>query len=172
MGEEISSGFDKEFLTITLLTVIAIFLVVALTFKSILIPTILVSIIQTAIFITTGSLGLLGDNVYFLALLVVQAILMGATIDYGILFASYFKEASEEQSDREALKRAYKGSTHTILTSASILFFVTGLLSIIASDPTIVQVLRALAVGTITSTVLVLFVLPSVLVFLRKIIAK
>ncbi len=172
MADEMSFSFDSEFLKITLITIVAIFLVVAITFKSAIIPVFLVTIIQTAIFLTTGVLGMLGDNVYFLALLIVQAILMGATIDYGILFTSYFREAGSETPVKEALEHAYHGSTHTILTSASILFVITGLLGVISKDPTIMQMLRALAVGTLSSTLLVLFVLPSVLVFARKLIVR
>ena len=170
MASEISHDFDSEFLTITLVTVISIFIIVALTFKSIAIPLILVSVIQTAIFLTTGALGLFGDNVYFLALLIVQAILMGATIDYGILFTSYFREKGSEVSTKEALDYAYNGSIHTIMTSASILFLVTGILSVIATDPTITQVLKALAVGTMSSTLLILFALPPILVLVSKLI--
>ncbi len=172
MAYEMSGSFDEEFLLITILTIVAIFVIVAFTFKSFLIPTVLVTIIQTAIFLTTATLGLLGDNVYFLALLIIQAILMGATIDYGILFTSYFRETDPDTPIKDVLKHAYKGSTHTILTSASILFCVTGLLGLVASDPTILQVCRALAVGTLTSTLLILFVLPSILVFMRKGITK
>ena len=172
MAEEISHGFNKEYITVTLIAIVAIFIIVAITFKSITIPIILVAIIQTAIFLSTGVLGILGSRVYFLSLLVVQAILMGATIDYGILFTSYFKEANKEHSLKDALKMAYKGSIHTILTSASILFVITGLLGLISSNSTILEVLRALAVGTFSSTLLILIVLPSILVLVKKIIIK
>lgn len=172
MAQELSKSFNQEYLMITLITILAIFTIVALTFKSIIIPSLLVFIIQTAIFITTGVLGLLGKNVYFLALLIVQAILMGATIDYGILFTSYFKENLKTLDLKTSLIESYKGSMHTILTSSSILFIITGFLGIITSDPTLIQVLRALAVGTMSATLLVIFVLPSVLILSHKILFK
>jgi len=172
MAEELSQTFDHEYLMITFITIAAIFCIVAITFRSFIIPAVLVFIIQTAIFLTSGVLGMVNDNVYFLAILIVQAILMGATIDYGILFTSYFREKIKTNDVKEALMQSYKGSIHTILTSASILILITGLLGIIPGDPTIVQVLRALAVGTISATLLVLFVLPSILVLTRKILFR
>ena len=172
MATEISSDFNSEFLMITLITIVAIFVIVALTFKSISVPVVLVSIIQTAIFITMGVLGISGDTVYFLAILIVQAILMGATIDYGILFTSYLKQENINLKIEDALDDAYHGSIHTILTSSSILFFVTGIISFFTTDSTITQILRALAVGTLSSTLLILFVLPSTLVLIDRWIRK
>lgn len=172
MASEASGKFDSEFLVITLITIIAIFIIVAFTFKSLAIPLVLVSVIQTAIFLTMGALSIFGGNVYFLAILIVQAILMGATIDYGILFTAYFREQCSTKPTKEALKSAYEGSIHTILTSASILFFVTGLLGLISSDPTLTQILRALSIGTLSSALLIIFVLPSILILINKVILK
>ena len=92
MAYEMSNSFDNELNLITILTMLAIFIVVLVTFKSIIIPTILVLIIQCAVFLTMGGLSLAKDNVYFIAILIVQSILMGATIDYAILYTSYYLE--------------------------------------------------------------------------------
>ena len=169
---EMASDFNHEYIIITIITIVAIFFIVALTFKSISIPLLLVVIIQNSIFITTGVLGLLGNNVYFLALLVVQAILMGATIDYAILFTSNYKEERKKAAIKASLKSAYKNSIHTIITSSSILVIITGLLGIISNDPTISQVLKAIAVGTASSTISVLFILPPVLILLDKLVIR
>ena len=59
--------------------------------------------------------------VYFIALLVVQSILMGATIDYAIVYTSYYIESREKLNVKESVKNAYNKSIHTILTSSSIL---------------------------------------------------
>ena len=92
MAYEMSQSFDNELNTITIITMIAIFIVVAITFKSITIPVILVLTIQTAVYLTMGILSIIGDNVYFISILIVQSILMGATIDYAILYTSYYLE--------------------------------------------------------------------------------
>ncbi|MCF7924488.1 MAG: MMPL family transporter [Candidatus Izimaplasma sp.] len=172
MSQELSESFNKEFILITLLTIVAIFVIVAVTFQSVAIPIVLVMIIQTAIFLSMATLGAFGSNIYFLALIIVQAVLMGATIDYGILFTSYFREAATHTSIKEAIEMAYEKSIHTILTSASILFSVTGLLGFISRNQTIYQLLRALAVGTASAAFLIIFVLPSILVLIHKYIIK
>ena len=93
MALEMSKSFDSELNTITIITMILIFVVVAVTFKSIIIPIILVLTIQTAVFTTMGILSIIGENVYFISILIVQSILMGATIDYAILYTSYYLES-------------------------------------------------------------------------------
>ena len=125
MAYEMSNSFNDELNYITILTMIAIFVVVAITFKSISIPAILVLIIQTAVYITMGYLSLLGGEVYFIALLIVQSILMGATIDYAILYTSYYLESRKTMDIKSAVINSYNKSIHTILTSSSILIPLT-----------------------------------------------
>ena len=101
MAYEMSKSFGDELNFITILTMVAIFVVVALTFKSILIPLILVLTIQCAVYMTMGFLSFSGDPVYFIALLIVQSILMGATIDYAIVYTSYYIEHRKEMDIKE-----------------------------------------------------------------------
>ncbi len=128
MNFEMEKSFGGEMLLITLLTAIAIFIVVAVTFRSLIIPVILVLIVQCGVYITVSIIGLQGYSIYYLALLIVQCILMGATIDYGILFTNYYREQRGLLDGKEALSAAYDGSIHTILTSASIMVLVTGII--------------------------------------------
>ena len=125
MALEMSKSFDDELNFITILTMIFIFVVVAITFKSALVPLLLVLIIQCAVFFTMGILSLMGGSVYFIALLIVQAILMGATIDYAIVYTSYYQEYRKKRDIKDALIEAYNHSIHTILTSSSVLIIVT-----------------------------------------------
>ena len=92
MTYEMQQTFDREMLFITLLTAVAIFIVIALTFRSFVVPAILVLLVQCGVYITVTIIGLQGYSIYFLALLIVECILMGATIDYGILFTNYYRE--------------------------------------------------------------------------------
>ena len=120
MVDEMEQGFDRELLVITLLTAASIFLVVALTFRSLAIPALLVLIVQCGVFLTVSAVGAFGGSMYYLALLIVECILMGATIDYGILYTSYYREMRRLMGVRDALAAAYRGSIHTVLTSGSI----------------------------------------------------
>ena len=170
MVAEMESGFGREQLLITLLTAVSIFIVVALTFRSLAIPAILVLIVQCGVFITVSALGTIGDSMYYLALLIVECILMGATIDYGILFTSYYREMRATLPVCEALIGAYKGSIHTILTSGTIMVLITAVIGPLFDNPTIEQIVRTLSVGCASAIFLIMFVLPGILALCDRIV--
>lgn len=163
MSYEMEQSFAGEMLLITLLTAAAIFLVVAVTFRSLLIPAILVLLVQCGVYLTVTLIGLQGYSIYYLALLIVQCILMGATIDYSILFTNYYLESRRAMGAKEALAAAYNGSIHTILTSGLIMVLVTGAVGYLFSDPTIEQICQTISIGALCATLLILFVLPGLL---------
>lgn len=171
MAYDISNTFDGEMNLITILTMIAIFVVVAITFKSCLVPFILVLIIQCAVFFTMGVLSLLGGKVYFIALLIVQSILMGATIDYAIVFTSYYREHRNKYDIKESLIRAYNSSIHTILTSGAVLIIVTLIVGNFASAIA-AKICTTISQGTMCSVLLILFVLPALLAICDRFICK
>ena len=172
MVAEMESGFGREQLIITLLTAVSIFVVVALTFRSLAIPAILVLIVQCGVFITVSALGTLGGSMYYLALLIVECILMGATIDYGILFTSYYREMRATLPIKEAIAAAYKGSLHTILTSGTIMVLITAVIGPLFGNPTIEQIVRTLSVGCASAMFLILFVLPGILALCDRVIVR
>ena len=171
MAYEMSQTFDDELNGITIITMIAIFIVVAITFKSITIPIILVLTIQTAVYLTMGILSIVGENVYFIAILIVQSILMGATIDYAILYTSYYLEHRKTEGIKESIIDSYNKSIHTILTSSSILIIVTLIIANFASAIA-AKICKTISEGTLCSTILILLLLPAVLAFCDKIIVK
>ena len=172
MVDEMESGFGREQLIITLLTAVSIFIVVALTFRSLAIPAILVLIVQCGVFITVSALGAIGGSMYYLALLIVECILMGATIDYGILYTSYYREMRATLSVKEAIVAAYKGSIHTILTSGTIMVLITAVIGPLFGNPTIEQIVRTLSVGCASAMFLILFVLPGILALCDRVIVR
>ena len=165
MVDEMESGFSRELILITLLTAVSIFIVVALTFRSLAIPAILVLIVQCGVFITVSSLGAIGGSMYYLAL-------MGATIDYGILFTSYYREMRATLSVKEAIVAAYKGSIHTILTSGTIMVLITAVIGPLFGNPAIEQIVRTLSVGCASAMFLILFILPGIIALCDKIVMK
>ncbi len=171
MAYEISKTFDNEMNLITIITMIAIFMVVMVTFKSIIIPTILVLTIQCAVYLTMGILSIAGENVYFIALLIVQSILMGATIDYAILYTSYYLENRRELGVKDAIIESYNKSIHTILTSSSILIIVTLIIACFASAIA-AKICKTISEGTLCSTILILVLLPAVLASVDRFIVK
>ncbi len=171
MAYEISQTFDKELNEMTIITMIAIFLVVAFTFKSIILPTILVLIIQCAVYLTMGILSVTGESVYFISILIVQSILMGATIDYAILYTSYYLEHRKTMEIKEAIINSYNKSIHTILTSSLILILVTLIIAIFASAIA-AKICKTISEGTIYSTILILVFLPAILALLDRFITR
>lgn len=171
MAFDLDKTFGREFNFISILTMILIFIVVAVTFKSLIIPLILTLIIQCAVYITMTILSFFGGSVYFISLLIVQSILMGATIDYAILFTSYYIEFRDTYNKKGALINAYNQSIHTILTSASVLIIVTFIVGFFASAIAS-KICMTISQGTLCATILVLFILPAVLAALDKFIIK
>jgi hypothetical protein len=173
MAYEMSQTFDSEMNFITILTMLSIFAVVLWTFKSFFVSMLLVLVIQCAVYIVMSYLSLTGSSIYFIALIIVQAILMGATIDYAILFTSYYVENRSyfKMSIKDALVNTYNKSISAILTSASILVIVTAIVGNFASAIA-GKICRSISLGTFCATVIILVLLPPLLAVLDKMIIK
>ncbi|MBQ7780278.1 MAG: MMPL family transporter [Clostridia bacterium] len=172
MNYEMQKTFDNEQLFITLLTALAIFLIVAITFKSISIPMILVLLVQCGVYITITITGALNGSIYYLALLIVECILMGSTVDYGILLTNYYCEARKTMDVKDSLKHAYAGSIHTIMSSGLILILVTAVVGGLFENPTVTSIVKTISMGALCATLLILFVLPGVLAACDKLVTK
>lgn len=172
MAYEMSGSFTGELNRITILTALAIFLVVVFTFRSVLIPVILVLLIQTAVYATVVIMGIQGQSMYYLAYLIVQSILMGATIDYAILYTNYYRESRKTADMERSIQDAYRKSIHTILTSGLIIVIVTAILGYTFGDPSILQICHTIAKGASCSLILILFVLPGTLAALDNLIIR
>ena len=172
MYKELKDGFPREVLLLTLLTALSIFLIVALTFRSILVPFPLVLAVLAGVWANIWASGLGGNTLYYLAYLIVQGILMGATIDYSILFTSYYLNARKSAGRKSALEAAYKGSSHSILTSGLILAIVPYVMSVSISDAMIAAILSSLAIGAAAILIIILFLLPGVLAAIDPILRK
>ena len=106
MALEMVETFSGEMNLLTVLTAAAIFLVVMVTFRSLAVPAILVLLIQSAVYATMVMINLQGMKIYYIALLVVQSILMGATIDYAIVFTNHYRALRETEDVEHALAGA------------------------------------------------------------------
>jgi len=172
MLSEMKAGFNHELWLVTILTILAIFVIVAISFRSLLIAAILVSTVMSGVFVNVCVSGLLGGSILYLAYLIVQSILMGAAIDYGILFANYYREKRETLNIAEAILESYKGTIHTILTSGLILILVPAAMSFLVSDQSVADIVRSIGVGALATEIIILFILPGLLAACDKIIVK
>ena len=168
MYAEMRGGFDHEMNVVSLLTILSIFLIVAITFRSVIVPLILVVAVMTAVYVNVVVAGIVSGQMLYLAYLIVQAILMGATIDYGILFANYYRENRKSMLPVDAICAAYRGSIRTILTSGLIMVIGPGAMALFIDDLMISNIVGCLAVGAFVAVVLTLTVVPAVLVALDK----
>ncbi|MDR0890440.1 MAG: MMPL family transporter [Oscillospiraceae bacterium] len=174
VAREMRQRFPAEMQKITMLTAAAIFIVILFSFRSVCVPAILVPVIQCAVYITMGTIHLQGRSIGYLPLLVVQCILMGATVDYGILLTSDYREARQTLPVRDALAKSLGRSMHTIVTSASILVIVTAVLGFClrTSQAEVAEILLVISRGALVSTLLVVFVLPSLLAVFDRFVCK
>lgn len=171
MAYGLNETFANEFNYISILTMIFIFIVVAITFHSWIIPLILTFVIQCAVYVTMCIISLFGGSMFFISLLIVQSILMGATIDYAILYTSYYLEFRQKYNKKGSIIFAYKNSVHTILTSSSVLIIVTFIVGFLATAIA-AKICMTISQGTLCSTLLVLFILPALLASLDRFIVK
>lgn len=172
MLSEMKAGFNKELLLVTLLTIAAIFLIVAITFRSLLLSAILVCTVMSGVFMNVVVNGIGGGSILYIAYLIVQSILMGAAIDYGILFANYYRNKRVSMSIGESITDTYRCASHTILTSGLILILVPAIMTFLVPEPTISAILQSIAVGAFVTVTLILFVLPGVLATCDRLIIR
>ena len=172
MMNEMRNQFGDEMLLVTLITVLSIFLIVAITFHSLAVPAMLVMTVMSAVYIDVTMSGLNGGRLLYLAYLIMQSILMGATIDYGILFTNNYREARATTSKTDSIRKAYMASTHTILTSGTIMTMAPFAMSILIDDATIATILKCIAAGALAAVLLILFVLPGLLAAFDRFVVR
>lgn len=172
MGYEMNEGFTDELNFVTLLTIIAILVVVLFTLHSIPSSVMLVAVIQGAVYITTAISVLQGETVNYIALILVQCILMGSTIDYGILLICNYTEERKTKDKHNAICMAMRNSIKTILTSSLILFSCCLSVGIIMTQKVISQTCSTIACGTVSSVIMVILVLPVITLILDRFIIK
>ena len=172
MMNEMRNQFGDEMLLVTLITVLSIFLIVAITFRSLAVPAMLVMTVMSAVYINVTVSGLNGGRLLYLAYLIMQSILMGATIDYGILFTNNYREARATTSKIDSIRKAYLASTHTILTSGTIMTMAPFAMSILIDDATIATILKCIAAGALAAVLLILFVLPGLLAAFDRFVVR
>jgi hypothetical protein len=168
MSYEVSQSFEEEYRIISIVTAVAVLLVVWFTFKKFFISLLLIGVIECAVFSMMSVMVLIDLPMYFIPLILVQCILMGSMIDYGILFTTYYMEVRKEFGVEEALPEVMRRATHSILTSSLLIVLVTLICGRFMSGA-VASILTTLGIGSLCAILLILFVLPSLLVIFDKI---
>lgn len=173
MTRDLITTTNTDFAMVNVLSVIMIFIIVALTFKSFALPVILVLTIEFAITINMGIPFFTGTTLPFIASMVIGTIQLGATVDYAILMTTRFKEElSHGKKVKEAALIAMEKSSVSIMTSGFSFFAACIGVSFVAKMDLIKSLVILLARGALISVVSILLVLPSLLIFCHKFIEK
>lgn len=171
-AHDLEESFATDNIIISVLTALFVMIILFFTFQSAGLPVLLVLTIQGSIWINFTIPAIQGQNVYFIAYLIVSAIQMGATIDYAIVISSRYMQLKYEMPLKDAITTTLNQAFPTIFTSGSIMTCAGFLIGNISSDATVSAMGIALGRGTLTSIILVLFVLPQILLFGDFIIEK
>lgn len=177
LGESVNTLDLKETIEddnkkVNAISIIAIMIILLLTFKSLSLPIILVLVIEFSIWSNLTFNYFIGNDVFYIAYLIISSIQLRATIDYAILFTNRYIENRETMNKKEATQATISTTTVSILTSASILATAGIILGEISTNSIIAQLGILVGRGAILSLILVLFVLPALLMLLDKLIAK
>ena len=164
---------DIDFKMVNILSVAAIFLIIAITFKSLALPVILVASIEFAICINMGIPFFTGTTLPFIASIVIGTIQLGATVDYAILMTTRYKEElSNGSTVIEAAREAAAKSAPSIITSGLSFFAACIGVSFISKMDLIKSLCTLISRGAVISMLSILLVLPAMLIIFHKLIEK
>ena len=171
-SRDLSASFGRDNLLISVLSSFFVIVVLLFTFQSAGLPVLLIAVILGSIWINFSFPTLMGQPLYFLGYLIVQAIQMGANIDYAIVISSHYQELKSCMPHKEAIVQALNAAFPTVFTSGTIMASAGLLIGNLSAQPVVSTMGLCLGRGTIISIFLVLFVLPAFLVLGDSIINR
>ena len=164
---------DVDFQVTSYISIAAIFLIIAITFRSLSVPVLLVAAIELAICVNQAVPYFDGTVVPFVAPTVIGCVQLGATVDYAILMTTRFREELQKGADRqEAVLTAANAAGSSIITSALVLFCSTLGVGLISKIEIISSICVMLARGSLISAVCILFLLPALLAVFEPVINR
>ena len=164
-----TTGHDFE--VVNAVSIIAIFIIIAVVEKSLSLPFILIAVIELAIFINLGLPHYLGQSLPFIAPICISTIQLGATVDYAILMTTRYKaERLNGRGKREAVSAALAASVPSIIVSGTGLFAATFGVAIYSDIDIISSMCMLMARGAVVSVVCVIFILPALLMLCDRIV--
>ncbi len=164
---------NKDFAIVSFVSIFLIFLIIALVFKSITLPVILVFVIEFAIFINMGIPYYTGAVLPFIASIVIGTIQLGATVDYAILMTNRYKVERRMGKDRKlAAKDALTATIKSVIVSACTFFGATFGVGVYSSIDMISSLCLLMARGAVVSMLCVICILPAMFIVFDKLIVK
>ncbi len=164
---------DKDFSTVSVVSIGVIFIIILFVFRSLSLPVILVSVIEMAILVNMGIPYYTGTEIPFIASVVIGTIQLGATVDYAILMTTRYRKARYTGVEKKkAVADACQGSVKSIMVSALSFFAATFGVGLYSNIDMISSLCTLMARGALISMAAVIFVLPSMFMVFDKIIIR
>ena len=162
---------NHDFQVVNAVSIIAIFIIIALVEGSFSLPFILIAVIELAIFINLGIPHFLGQSLPFIAPICISTIQLGATVDYAILMTTRYKtERLSGKDKRESVTTAFAASIPSIFVSGTGLFAATFGVAVYSDIDIISSMCMLMARGAVVSMICVIFLLPALLMLCDRLI--
>lgn len=164
---------NHDFQVVNTISILAIFVIIALVEKSISLPFILIAVIELAIFINLGLPHYLGQSLPFIAPICISTIQLGATVDYAILMTTRYKaERILGKNKHDSVQIALASSIPSVLVSGMGLFAATFGVAVYSDIDIISSMCMLMARGAVVSMLCVIFILPALLMLCDKLICR
>ena len=173
LTKDLTTISDRDFKMVNIASILVVFVIIAIVFKSIGIPLILIAVIELAIQINMGIPFYLGQTIPFVTSIIIGVVQLGSTIDYSILMMDRFLvEYKEKQDVNEALRLTVKETSKSIVTSALSFMAATVGVGIYSKMEIVSTICMFLARGAIISMLSIIFFLPVVISIAFPLIKK
>ena len=171
MTKDLIEIANVDFNNVNWISILFVFAIIAISFKSLFLPILLVAAIESAIVINMAIPYFTGTTLPFIASIVIGTIQLGATVDYAILMTTRFKEELENGNNKiEAAKISVYQCSQSILTSGLTFFGATVGVSFISQMELLQSICLLIARGAIISMIVIIFVLPCFLILFEPLI--
>lgn len=164
LSKDLAEVTDRDFSVTRILSIVAVYAVIAVLFKSLVVPAVLVSTIELAVFLNEAIPFFFGEEIPFIAPTIISCVQLGATVDYAILMTSRFKEEIRKGKTKfRAAKEAAILSGKSIFQSSLVLFGATFGVYCVSNVMLIKSICMMLARGAVISAVVIMIFLPALL---------
>ena len=162
--QNIRSIITQDYNFVNVLSILGVGLVVMLTFRSLIVPIIVLIPIEVAVFFNMAIPYFTGENILYLGYIIVSCLQLGATVDYSILMTNNYMDTKKKYPEKaRAIKHTVSKSALSILTSGTILTIVGYGLYLVSSVSAIAGLGHLIGRGALISVLMVLFLLPVLL---------
>lgn len=173
MTKDLIDVTNHDIKVVNLLTVVLLLIIIGITFKSVVLPIILVLSIELAVLINMGIPYYTGTTIPFIASIIIGSIQMGTTVDYAILLTNRFREILVYEPNKKiAMQKALQSSSKSIVTSGLTFFFSTFAVAVVSNIDMISQLALMMGRGALISMVVIMIVLPALLLIFEGLISK